>query len=40
MARQEALAIGEHFAELPDPRHSKNRKHELLDILVIALGIR
>jgi predicted transposase YbfD/YdcC len=37
MARQEALAIGEHFAELPDPRHSKNRKHELLDILVIAL---
>ena len=30
-------AIGSYFQSLTDPRHSKNRKHRLLDIAVLAL---
>lgn len=30
-------AIGSYFESLPDPRHTRNRKHLLLDIVVIAI---
>ncbi len=30
-------AIGSHFQSLPDPRHTRNRKHLLIDIVVIAV---
>ena len=29
--------VAEHFADLPDPRALPAQRHELLDILVIAL---
>ena len=29
--------IGAHFDSLPDPRHTRNRKHLLLDIVVSAV---
>ena len=31
------LTLAEHFADLPDPRVERTRKHRLDDILVIAL---
>src|SRR5687768_12228993 len=30
-------SIGSHFGSLPDPRHTRNRKHLLIDIVVIAV---
>src|SRR5688500_9590900 len=30
-------SIGSHFRSLPDPRHTRNRKHLLIDIVVIAV---
>ena len=30
-------AIGSYFQSLPDPRHTRNRKHLLIDIVVIAV---
>src|SRR4051794_24642996 len=30
-------AIGSYFQSLPDPRHTRNRKHLLLDIVAIAV---
>jgi len=30
-------AIGSYFESLPDPRHTRNRKHLLIDIVVIAV---
>lgn len=30
-------AIGSHFESLSDPRHTRNRKHRLVDIVVIAV---
>lgn len=32
-----ALAIQAHFADLPDPRIDRTRRHDLLDIVVIAI---
>jgi predicted transposase YbfD/YdcC len=31
-------AIGSYFESLSDPRHTRNRKHRLVDIVVIAVG--
>jgi predicted transposase YbfD/YdcC len=30
-------SIGSYFQSLPDPRHTRNRKHSLIDIVVIAV---
>ena len=30
-------SIGSYFASLSDPRHPRNRKHLLVDIVVIAI---
>jgi hypothetical protein len=30
-------SIGSYFESLPDPRHTRNRKHLLLDVVVIAV---
>ncbi len=30
-------SIIHHFESLPDPRHSRNRRHLLVDVLVIAV---
>ena len=30
-------SIGSHFKSLSDPRHTRNRKHLLIDIVVIAV---
>jgi hypothetical protein len=30
--------IGEHFAALDDPRVARTRRHELLDVLTVALS--
>ena len=30
-------AIGSYFESLSDPRHTRNRKHRLVDIVVIAV---
>jgi predicted transposase YbfD/YdcC len=30
-------AIGSYFQSLPDPRHTRNRKHRLVDVVVIAV---
>src|SRR4051812_17859807 len=30
-------SIGSHFESLTDPRHIRNRKHKLVDIMVIAV---
>ncbi|OWK34927.1 ISAs1 family transposase [Fimbriiglobus ruber] len=40
MARQgvNIESIGSYFESLPDPRHTRNRKHLLSDIVVIAVG--
>jgi predicted transposase YbfD/YdcC len=32
-----SLSITQHFAKLPDPRVKRRRRHELLDIIVIAI---
>jgi predicted transposase YbfD/YdcC len=37
MAAWKAVSILEHFANLPDPRVERTRRHELLDIIVIAI---
>jgi predicted transposase YbfD/YdcC len=37
MARSHRVALVEHFAGLPDPRVPRTRRHELTDILVIAI---
>lgn len=37
MAAQGAVSLMEHFADLPDPRAEYNRRHEWLDIMVIAI---
>jgi hypothetical protein len=29
--------IGSYFASLPDPRNTRNRRHLLIDIIVIAV---
>lgn len=30
-------AIGSYFQSLSDPRHTRNRKHQLVDVIVIAV---
>ena len=30
-------SIIKHFESLPDPRHTRNRRHELVDVIVIAV---
>ncbi len=30
-------SIIKHFESLPDPRHTRNRRHELGDVIVIAV---
>lgn len=37
MAKTQGLSIAEHFADLTDPRIERTRRHELLDIVTIAL---
>ena len=37
MARQRPVSFLDHFASLPDPRVKRTRRHELLDIIAIAL---
>ena len=32
-----AERIGSYFESLPDPRHARNRKHRLIDVVVIAV---
>lgn len=32
------VSFAAHFADLPDPRIARKRRHELLDIVVIALS--
>ena len=31
-------SIASHFESLSDPRHTRNRKHLLVDIIVICVG--
>ena len=31
-------SIIKHFELLPDPRHTRNRRHELVDVIVIAVS--
>jgi len=31
------VSIIKHFESLPDPRHTRNRRHELVDVIVIAV---
>ena len=31
-------SIIKHFESLPDPRHTRNRRHELVDVIVIAVS--
>src|SRR6185437_10251530 len=37
MANDEAISLRHHFADLLDPRVERSRRHELLDIIGIAL---
>jgi hypothetical protein len=37
MANDEAISLRHHFADLPDPRGERSRRHELLDIIGIAI---
>ena len=37
MARSTLHALADQFADLPDPRLDRNKEHELLDIIVIAV---
>ncbi len=30
-------SLGSHFESLTDPRHKRNRKHQLVDIIVISI---
>ena len=36
MPRKASLSFFEHFADLPDPRINRTRRHELLDIVFVA----
>src|SRR5512135_866405 len=38
MANDEAVSLRHHFADLLDPRGERSRRHELLDIIGIAIG--
>ena len=37
MTERPRLSLMEHFGEVPDPRMARTQRHELLDILAIAL---
>jgi predicted transposase YbfD/YdcC len=37
MARVAAASLVKHFESLPDPRHERNRRHRLVDVIVIAV---
>ena len=37
MANDEAIFLRHHFADLLDPRGERSRRHELLDIIGIAI---
>jgi hypothetical protein len=37
MANDEAISLRHHFADLLDPRGERSRRHELLDIIGIAI---
>jgi predicted transposase YbfD/YdcC len=37
MEQESAIAIGEHFSEVEDPRIDRTKKHQLLDIIIIAI---
>jgi hypothetical protein len=30
-------SLGRHFESMPDPRHTRNRRHRLVDVMVIAV---
>jgi predicted transposase YbfD/YdcC len=37
MEQGQAITIGEHFAEVEDPRIDRTKRHQLLDIIIIAI---
>jgi predicted transposase YbfD/YdcC len=37
MEQNTAISIGEHFSELEDPRVDRTKRHQLLDIIIIAI---
>lgn len=37
MEQGQAIAIGEHFSEVKDPRIERTKRHQLLDIIIIAI---